>query len=92
VILLRDGFPINVLNQVKAAPEVCGIYCATANQVDVLVAVTERGRGVIGVIDGSPRWGSRPRRTWLTAGTCSGPSATSSDRRAPSGMGWLSER
>jgi len=54
VILLRDGFPINVLNQVKAVPEVCGIYCATANQVDVLVAVTERGRGVVGVIDGSP--------------------------------------
>jgi uncharacterized protein len=54
VILLRDGFPINVLNQIKAVPEVCGIYCATANQVDVLVAVTERGRGVVGVIDGNP--------------------------------------
>lgn len=54
IILLRQGYPINVLNQVKAVPEVCGIYCATANEVDVLVAVTERGRGVIGVIDGSP--------------------------------------
>ncbi len=54
VILLRDGFPINVLNQVKAVPEVCRIYCATANEVDVLVAVTERGRGITGVIDGSP--------------------------------------
>jgi adenosine/AMP kinase len=54
VILLREGYPINVLNQVKAVPEVCAIFCATANQVDVLVAVTERGRGVIGVIDGSP--------------------------------------
>jgi uncharacterized protein len=54
VILLRDGFPINVLNQVKAVPEVCGIYCATANDVDVLVAVSERGRGIVGVIDGSP--------------------------------------
>lgn len=53
VIMLREGFPINVLNQVKAVPEVCGIYCATANEVDVLVAVTERGRGVLGVIDGS---------------------------------------
>jgi adenosine/AMP kinase len=53
VIMLREGFPINVLNQIKAVPEVCGIYCATANEVDVLVAVTERGRGVLGVIDGS---------------------------------------
>jgi adenosine/AMP kinase len=57
IILLREGYPINVLNQVKAVPEVCGIYCATANEVDVLVAVTERGRGVIGVIDGSPPTG-----------------------------------
>ena len=54
IVLLRDGFPINVLNQVKAVPEVCGIYCATANEVSVLIAVTERGRGVAGVIDGSP--------------------------------------
>lgn len=54
VVLLRDGFPINVLNQVKAVPEVCCVYCATANDVDVLVAVTERGRGIAGVIDGSP--------------------------------------
>jgi adenosine/AMP kinase len=54
VILLREGFPINVLNPVKAVPEVCTIFCATANPVDVVVAVTERGRGVIGVIDGSP--------------------------------------
>jgi uncharacterized protein len=53
VVLLKDGFPINVLNQVKAVPEVCGIYCATANDVGVLVAVTERGRGIAGVIDGS---------------------------------------
>jgi len=54
IVLLRDGFPINVLNQVKAVPEVCGIYCATANEVGVLVAVTERGRAVAGVVDGSP--------------------------------------
>jgi len=54
IVLLRDGFPINVLNQVKAVPEVCCIHCATANEVDVLVAVTERGRGIAGVIDGSP--------------------------------------
>jgi adenosine/AMP kinase len=54
VVLLRDGFPVNVLNQLKAVPEVCGIFCATANTVDVLVAVTEDGRGVVGVIDGQP--------------------------------------
>jgi adenosine/AMP kinase len=54
VIMLRDGFPVNVLNPVKAVPEVCGIFCATANPVDVLVAVTGRGRGIIGVVDGSP--------------------------------------
>ena len=52
VILLREGFPINVMNPLKAVPEVCTVFCATANQVDVLVAVTERGRGIIGVIDG----------------------------------------
>ncbi len=52
VIFLRDGFPVNVLNPVKAVPEVCGIYCATANPVDVVVAVTPRGRGIMGVIDG----------------------------------------
>ncbi|MGA2827720.1 MAG: adenosine-specific kinase [Streptosporangiaceae bacterium] len=57
LVLLRDGFPINVLNQIKAVPEVCGIYCATANDVDVLVAVSDRGRGIIGVIDGSPPTG-----------------------------------
>ena len=54
VILLREGFPINVMNPVKAVPEVCTVFCATANQVDVLVAVTGRGRGIIGVIDGLP--------------------------------------
>ena len=54
VILLRDGFPINVLNQVKMVPEVCAIFCATANPVAVLVAGTELGRGITGVIDGSP--------------------------------------
>ena len=57
VILLRDGFPLNVLNPVKAVPEVCGIYCATANPVDVVVAVTPRGRGIVGVVDGEPPLG-----------------------------------
>jgi adenosine/AMP kinase len=54
VIMLRDGFPVNVLNQVKAVPEVCSIYCATANSVQLLIAVTDAGRGVAGVIDGEP--------------------------------------
>ncbi|MBI4901051.1 MAG: adenosine-specific kinase [Actinobacteria bacterium] len=57
VILLRDGFPVNVLNPVKAVPEVCTIFCATANPVDILVAVTPRGRGVAGVVDGEPPLG-----------------------------------
>lgn len=54
VIMLRGGFPVNVMNQVKAVPEVCTIFCATANAVEVLIAVTGHGRGVIGVTDGLP--------------------------------------
>jgi uncharacterized protein len=52
VVLLREGYPVNVLNQVKAVPEVCGIYCATANPVQVIVAETDAGRGILGVVDG----------------------------------------
>jgi adenosine/AMP kinase len=52
LVLLREGFPVNVLNQVKAVPEVCRVYCATANPVQVLVAETDQGRGVLGVVDG----------------------------------------
>lgn len=54
VVLLREGFPVNVLNSIKAVPEVCSIFCATANVVDVLVTVTDDGRGIAGVIDGQP--------------------------------------
>lgn len=57
IVFLREGFPVNVLNQVKNVPEVCRIFCATANPLDVLVAVTERGRGIVGVIDGEPPLG-----------------------------------
>ena len=53
VIFLKDGFPINVLNAVKGVQEVCRIFCATANPLEVLVASTEQGNGVMGVIDGS---------------------------------------
>jgi adenosine/AMP kinase len=56
VIALRDAFPINVLNRVKAVEEVVGLFCATSNPVQVIVAVTEQGRGILGVVDGeSPR-------------------------------------
>ena len=55
-ILLKNVFPINVLNQIKNCPEVCRIFCATANPVEVIVAKTSQGSGVLGVIDGfSPK-------------------------------------
>ncbi|MBN1535527.1 MAG: adenosine-specific kinase [Anaerolineales bacterium] len=54
ILFLGDGFfPINVLNQVKMVPEVCRVFCATANPVEVIVAETELGRGILGVIDGN---------------------------------------
>jgi adenosine/AMP kinase len=52
LILLRNAFPINVLNAVKNVPEVCHIFCATANPVEVIIAETEQGRGIVGVVDG----------------------------------------
>jgi len=52
LVLLREGFPVNVLNQVKSVPEVCSIYCATANPIQVVIAATDQGRGVVAVIDG----------------------------------------
>jgi len=52
IVFLRDGFPVNVLGQVKLVPEVCRIYCATASPVQVIVAQTAAGRGILGVIDG----------------------------------------
>ena len=57
VIFLREGFPVNVLNPIKSVPEVCSIYCATANPVDVVVATTPLGRGIVGVVDGEPPLG-----------------------------------
>jgi len=57
IVFLGDGYyPINVLNAIKAVPEVCRIFCATANPTEVVVAETEQGRGILGVVDGS-----RPR-------------------------------
>jgi uncharacterized protein len=57
VVFLREGYPVNVLNQLKQVPELCRIYCATANPVTVVVAETEAGRGILGVIDGEPPLG-----------------------------------
>ncbi len=55
IVFLAEGFyPVNVLNGIKMVPEVCRIYCATANPAQVLIAETEQGRGIIGVVDGLP--------------------------------------
>jgi len=53
VVYLRNAFPINVLNRIKDCPEVCRIFCATANPLQAVVAESEQGRGIVGVIDGS---------------------------------------
>ena len=53
VMVLLDAYPINVLNAVKNCPEVCSIFCATANPVEIILAESSQGRGILGVIDGS---------------------------------------
>jgi adenosine/AMP kinase len=71
IVILENAYPINVLNRIKEIQEVCTIFCATANPVDVIVAENERGRGVIGVIDGEKPKGvetandAEDRRTFL---------------------------
>ena len=52
IIFMENGFPVNILNAIKSVPEVCRVFCATANPVEVIVAETEGGRGILGVIDG----------------------------------------
>jgi adenosine/AMP kinase len=52
IVFMKDMFPVNVLNAIKNVPEVCRIFCATANPVEVIIAQTEQGRGILGVIDG----------------------------------------
>jgi len=52
IILLRNAFPINVMNSIRNVPEVCSIFCATQNPVDVIIAETDQGCGILGVIDG----------------------------------------
>jgi adenosine/AMP kinase len=54
VIALKEGYPINVLGRIKEVPEVCSIFCASANPVEVVVAETAQGRGILGVVDGFP--------------------------------------
>lgn len=71
IVILENAYPINVLNRIKEVEEVCTIFCATANPVDVIVAENERGRGVVGVIDGEKPKGvetandAEDRRTFL---------------------------
>lgn len=66
VVFLANAYPINVLNQVKACPEVCEIFCATANPLEVIVAETGQGRGIVGVVDGAAPKGveGEPDRQW----------------------------
>src|SRR5689334_21841850 len=52
VVAMRDGYPVNVLGRIKDVPEVCGIFCATANSVEAIVVETAGGRGILGVVDG----------------------------------------
>jgi adenosine/AMP kinase len=53
IVFLREGYPVNVLNQVKQVPEVCCVYCATANPVEVVLAEMPQGRAILGVVDGA---------------------------------------
>jgi adenosine/AMP kinase len=66
VIALQDGYPINILPRIREVPEVCQIFCATANPVQVVIAQTEQGRGILGVIDGNSPKGveSESDREW----------------------------
>ena len=57
IVFLRGGFPVSVLNAIKMVPEVCRIFCATSNPVEVIVGETGQGRGILGVVDGSPPLG-----------------------------------
>jgi len=52
LIVMEKGYPVNILNAVKAVPEVCAIFCATANPLEVIIAETAEGRGILGVVDG----------------------------------------
>lgn len=66
IVFIKNAYPINILNAIKAIPEVCTIYCASANPVEVIIAETDMGRGILGVIDGSNPKGleSEQDRSW----------------------------
>jgi adenosine/AMP kinase len=66
VVILQNAYPINVLGAIRNVPEVCSIFCATANPVEIILARSEQGRGVLGVIDGSSPKGveREPDITW----------------------------
>jgi adenosine/AMP kinase len=66
VLFLRNAYPINVLDRIKNCPEVCHVYCATANPLQVIVCQTDQGRGVLGVVDGQPPLGVEQEadKTW----------------------------
>ncbi|HXX53172.1 MAG TPA: adenosine-specific kinase [Thermodesulfovibrionales bacterium] len=61
-ILLKNAFPINILTPIKNCPEICTIYCATANPLEVIIASTEQGNGILGIVDGSPPKGEETSR------------------------------
>lgn len=62
IIFMEGGFPVNILNAIKNVPEVCRIFCATANPVQVVVAETDQGRGILGVVDGFTVKGSETEK------------------------------
>jgi uncharacterized protein len=68
VVFVREGFPMNVLNQLKQVPEVCTIFSATANAVEVLVGETQQGRGILGVVDGEVPVGVETEQDVATRG------------------------
>lgn len=85
VVFLREGFPVNVLNALKAVPEVCTVYCATANSVESSSRRPIAGEASSGSSTACRPRGSRPRLTRPTANVSSGRSVTSSERRLSSG-------
>ena len=71
LVFLREAYPINVLPVIRQVPEVCGIYCATANPVEVVIAETATGRGILGVVDGArPKGIESERDVAATARRC----------------------
>ena len=83
LVLLRNALPINVLSQIRAVPDVCSIYCATANTVQVVVAETDQGRASLKSSTEFAPAGLRPKRISRHGERCFEGSATSSDRTCP---------